>query len=37
MQIHQHIIFGHELLERFDDVIKQVVHHVVVVFAGTVG
>jgi hypothetical protein len=37
MQVHQHIIFGHQLLQRLDDVVKEIVHDVVVVFARAIG
>lgn len=37
MQVHQHIIFGHQLLQSLDDIVEEVVHHIVVVFAGAIG
>lgn len=37
MQVHQHIILGHQLLQRLDDVVKEVVHDIVVVFARAIG
>lgn len=37
MQVDQNIIFGHKLLKRFHDVVKQIVHHIVVIFARSIG
>lgn len=37
MQVDENVIFRHQLLQRFDDVVKQIVHHIVVVLPGAVG
>lgn len=34
---YQNVVFRHQLLERFHDVVEQIVHHIVVVLPGPVG
>lgn len=37
MQIDENVIFRHELLQRLHHVEEQVIHHIVVVFARSIG
>lgn len=37
VQINQNVILRHQLLQGFHDVVKQIVHHIIVIFPRTVG
>lgn len=37
MQIDEHVVFRHQLLQCFHDIEKQVVHHIVVVLSRSIG